>query len=133
MTSSAPSIELTDDAERQTDIYVRAFNAGDAEALSELYTEDAVSVWEPGKPLTGQAHQHALKEFLAQKPRMSATVRHSYVTGDTTLLVVDWQITVPGADGAEAEELRGVGLDVLRRGADGNWRYAIDNPYGEKV
>jgi uncharacterized protein (TIGR02246 family) len=131
MTKSATGIRLTDDPEKQTEIYVKAFNTGDAEALNQLYTEDAVSIWEPGKPLTGQAHKDALVEFLAQKPTMSATVRHSYVTGDTTLLVVDWKMTVPGAGGAE--ELQGVGLDVLRRGDDGNWRYAIDNPFGEKV
>ncbi|GAA2592808.1 hypothetical protein GCM10010435_84780 [Winogradskya consettensis] len=131
MTTSTPDIELTSDAAKQTEIYVRAFNAGDAGKLNQLYTDDAVSIWEPGRPLTGQAHRDALAEFLAQRPVMAATVRHSYVTGDTTLLVVDWTITTEEASG-EKQELAGVGLDVLRLGPDGKWRYAIDNPFGEE-
>jgi ketosteroid isomerase-like protein len=27
--------------------------------------------------------------------------------------------------------MSGTGLDVLRRGQDGKWRFAVDNPFGE--
>ncbi|MGJ6968260.1 YybH family protein [Streptosporangium sp. G11] len=129
--STIEDFELTDDAQLQTQLYVRAFNSGDFETLERLYTEEAIAVWEPGQPLSGQARRDHIAETLQAKPRMTAKDRHVYETGDATLLVVDWQVEIPGADG-EIEVHTGVGLDVLRRGEDGKWRYAIDDPYGEE-
>ncbi|MFF5757815.1 YybH family protein [Streptomyces longwoodensis] len=123
--------QLTQDVEKHTALYVEAFNAGDADAVNAMYTEEAVAVWQPGTPLTGQARIDSVREFLARGPRMTAVPRQSFVTEDTALLVVDWSIDTTGDDG-NPEHLEGVGLDVLRRGADGNWRYAIDDPYGQQ-
>ncbi|MEU7103300.1 DUF4440 domain-containing protein [Streptomyces longwoodensis] len=123
--------QLTQDVEKHTALYVEAFNAGDADAVNAMYTEEAVAVWEPGTPLTGQARIDSVREFLARGPRMTAVPRQSFVTEDTALLVVDWSIDTTGDDG-NPEHLEGVGLDVLRRGTDGNWRYAIDDPYGQQ-
>lgn len=109
--------------------YVEAFNTGDIETLDGLYTEDAISVWEPGKPLSGQARKDALREFVAAGPKMTAEVRESHITGDTALLVVDWSIDVTTEEGEQ--HLNGTGLDVLRRGQDGVWRFAVDNPFGQ--
>lgn len=123
--------QLTSDVEKHTALYVEAFNSGDADAVNAMYTEDAVAVWEPGLPLTGQARIDSVKEFLASAPKMTAVPRQSFVTGDTALLIVDWTIDTTDADG-KPERLSGVGADVLRLGEDGNWRYAIDDPYGGK-
>ncbi|MEU3776671.1 nuclear transport factor 2 family protein [Streptomyces sp. NPDC032472] len=128
MSSTSTIEELARTAEEHGNLYVERFNAGDVEALRIMYTEDAVSVWEPGNPLSGKAREEALVEFLAQKPRMTATLREKHVTGNTALLVVDWSIDIPTDEGEE--HLEGTGLDVLRLGADGAWRFAIDNPYG---
>ncbi|MET7718814.1 nuclear transport factor 2 family protein [Streptomyces sp. NPDC005407] len=122
---------LTSDVEKHTALYEAAFNAGDADAVNAMYTEEAVAVWEPGKPLSGQARKDLVKEYLARKPKMRARPRQSFVTGDTALLIVDWSIATT-EDSGEPELLTGTGVDVLRRGEDGNWRYAIDDPYGEK-
>ncbi|GAA3945570.1 hypothetical protein GCM10022244_61130 [Streptomyces gulbargensis] len=122
---------LTSDVEKHTALYEAAFNSGDVDAVNAMYTDEAVAVWEPGVPLTGQARKDAVKEFLARKPKMSARPRQSFVTGDTALLIVDWSIATVD-DAGEPELLTGVGVDVLRKGADGNWRYAIDDPYGEQ-
>jgi uncharacterized protein (TIGR02246 family) len=130
MTTELDGFELTSIAEKQTELYVRAFNSGDADAVNKLYTEDAVTVWEPGNPVSGQQRKDQLVQFLAQKPVMAAKVRHAYVTEDTALQVVDWTIDVTGEDGSQ-QHLSGVGLDVLVHDADGNWRYAVDNPFGE--
>lgn len=126
-TSISP--DLVKAAEEHGNRYVEAFNSGDLDAINAMYTDDAVSVWEPGNPLTGAARKAALAEFIAQKPRMTATLRESHVTSTTALLVVDWAIDIPTPDGG-TEHLEGVGLDVLRRGAEGEWRFAIDNPFG---
>lgn len=126
MTRTVQEFAPPTDATKMTELYVRAMNAGDVEAVLGLYTEDAVSVWDPEKPISGAAHEQAVREFMAKKPAMSATVKESYVTGDTALLVVDWKFDIEGE-----ESLSGTGLDVLRKGADGRWRYAVDNPFGD--
>lgn len=130
MTTNLDSFEPATDATKMTEIYVRAVNAGNADAVNRLYAQDAVSIWEPGMPISGQARRDSVIELIARKPSMKAAIRESYVTGDTALLVVDWSIDVTTEEGGP-EHLAGVGLDVLRRGADGKWRYVIDNPFGE--
>lgn len=130
MTTNLDRSELANEIERQTEFYVQAFNSGDADAVNRMYTDQAVTVWEPEKPLTGQERKDCVAAFLKRRPTMMAKTRHAYVTGDTALLVVDWSIDTTGSDG-EQEHFEGVGLDVLRRDRDGNWRYAIDHPYGE--
>ncbi|WKD32051.1 YybH family protein [Streptomyces xanthophaeus] len=123
--------DLTSDVEKHTALYEAAFNAGDADAVNAMYTPEAIAVWEPGVPLTGKEREDSVKEFLARKPKMSARPRQSFVTGDTALLIVDWSIATVDDEGAP-ELLTGVGVDVLRRNEDGNWLYAIDDPYGEQ-
>ncbi|SDD09527.1 YybH family protein [Actinokineospora iranica] len=108
--------------------YVRAFNSGDPAALDSHYTDDAVTVWEKGVALSGEARRAGMAEFLAQQPKITTTVLESHVTEDTALLVVDWTIDIPGG-----ERLSGIGTDVLRRGAGGQWLFAIDNPYGKDI
>ncbi|MFJ8046412.1 YybH family protein [Kitasatospora sp. NPDC096147] len=129
MASTAQHFELASDAVEHGELYVRAFNSGDADAVNRMYTEDAISVWEPGRPLTGQARKDALAEFLSMRPTMRAKLLESHVTSGTALLVVDWEIDVTTPEGPQ--HLKGTGLDVLRRGADGKWRFAVDNPFGE--
>ncbi|MFD7339104.1 YybH family protein [Streptomyces violascens] len=110
--------------------FVRTFNSGDFAGTDELYTEDAISVWEPGNPLSGQARKDALAEFIAIKPVLNATIRESYVTSDTALLVTDWSLDIPNENGG-TDHIEGIGTDILRRDEKGNWRYAIDEPYGD--
>jgi uncharacterized protein (TIGR02246 family) len=124
------TVDLVREAEEHGNRYVAAFNAGDVATLDTMYTDDAISVWEPGVPLSGQARKDALRELIAMKPKMTATLRESQVTGDTALLVVDWVIELTTPDGEE-QRLSGVGLDVLRR-RDGQWLFAVDNPFGEQ-
>ncbi|MER5844544.1 YybH family protein [Streptomyces prasinus] len=123
--------QIIDDLEKRTELYLVAFNAGDADALEDFYTEEAIAVWEPGKPLTGQARRDYQREFLSRGPRMTAVPRQHFVTGDTALLIVDWTIDIAGETGAP-ERMQGVGVDVLRLGEDSVWRYAVDDPYGQE-
>ncbi|WP_175410356.1 nuclear transport factor 2 family protein [Streptomyces sp. TRM64462] len=122
--------QLHEMLEKHTSLYVEAFNAGDFDAVDGFYTEEAVAVWEPGRPLTGQARRDYQREFLARRPKMTATPRQSFVTSDTALMIVDWVIETVD-DAGEPERLEGVGVDVLRLGEDGIWRYAVDDPYGQ--
>ncbi|WP_156754232.1 YybH family protein [Actinokineospora pegani] len=131
MTSTISKIEPTTDPTELTALYVRAMNSGDLDTVLGLYADDAVSVWEPGNPISGAEHQEKVREYLELKPKMSATLRESHVTGDTALLVVDWVLDIPAGEDHEAEHHTGIGLDVVRKGPDGRWRYVIDNPFGD--
>jgi uncharacterized protein (TIGR02246 family) len=122
--------ELVAELENHTARYVEAVNAGDFETVEKFYTADAVAVWEPGKPLSGDERRKYQREFLEAGPRMAAKPRQVFVTGETALMIVDWTIDITGADGT-TEHLAGVGVDVLTRGEDGVWRYAIDDPFGQ--
>src|SRR6516162_9652104 len=51
---------------------------------------------------------------------------------DRTQIVVDWSIDGTGPDG-EHVHVEGTASDVARRGADGLWRYLIDNRLGTAV
>ncbi|KOV91072.1 MULTISPECIES: YybH family protein [unclassified Streptomyces] len=133
MSNTATAVELPKELEAHLESYVAAFNSGDAESVNAHYTEAGIIVWEKGNPVSGADRRAAITEFLAtMQPHIETEVREAYVTGDTALLVVDWTMEVNTASGAGREHLRGVGLDVLRKQADGSWLYAVDDPFGEE-
>lgn len=121
---------LVTDIEKHQEAFGIAFNAGDAEAVNAMYTDDAVGMWEPGFPVYGEARRAYVVDFLAKrKPSVEATVRQQLVVGDTAMLIVEWQMEALDENG-EPEHLEGVAIDVLHQGADGYWRYVVDNPFG---
>ena len=63
---------------------------------------------------------------------LKANVRHVFVADDTAQIVVDWSIDGEGPDGKDVH-LGGSASDIVRRGADGLWRYIIDNNQGTAV
>lgn len=129
MADARDGLKLASDIDRHQELFGEVFNSGDADAVNAMYTDDAIGVWEPGKPLSGSARREYVTEFIAsRKPTVDATVLETYVTGDTAMLIVDWTMDTVGPDGGR-EQLAGVAVDVLRRGDDGNWRYVVDSPY----
>ncbi len=122
-------------AERPEDVpavFAERFNHGDAEAVAEVYESGAVFVPEPGSPLTGQQIDAANGRFLALGLPITVRPRHVYTTGDLALLIVDWVIDGTARDGRPVH-IQGTATDVVRRGQDGYWRYAIDNPFGVRA
>ncbi|PRX68353.1 uncharacterized protein (TIGR02246 family) [Nonomuraea fuscirosea] len=121
-------------AERPEDVpavFAERFNSGDAEAVAEVYESGAVFVPEPGTGLTGQDARAANERFLGLGLPIDVRPRHVYATGDIALLIVDW--TIDGTDGdGHPVHIEGTATDVARRGEDGRWRYAVDNPFGVK-
>ena len=109
------------------------FNSGKVEAMMALYAPEAVVVAKDGRTITDRA------EIAAQFQRdmsfglpLKANVRHVFVSDDTAQIVVDWSIDGKGPDGKDVH-LGGSASDIVRRGADGLWRYIIDNNQGTAV
>lgn len=109
--------------------YAAAFARGDATRLDELYEPGALVVPAPGNPMTGPERVAAHRHLLSFGLPIQARTRHTYVSDDIALLVVDWSLRGTAAQGFPID-LSGTATDVARRGLDGHWRYVIDNPFG---
>jgi uncharacterized protein (TIGR02246 family) len=105
-------------------------NAGNLEAAVELYESGATFLAGPGKTITGQpAIREALKGMLAGKPRLTMKVPIVLQNGELALLVSDYTVVMTGAEG-KPTTISARGTEVVRRQADGTWRFVIDNPTG---
>lgn len=109
------------------------FNSRNLEAMMALYAPEAVFVAKDGRTITDRNEfaalfQHDMNLGLPLK----ANVRHVFVGGDTAQIVLDWSIEGTGPDG-KGVDLGGSASDIVRRGADGVWRYIIDNNQGTAV
>jgi uncharacterized protein (TIGR02246 family) len=110
-------------------LVIEALNAGEVEAALALYERDATFVPEPGKLAAGlEAIREALNQFLAYKPRLTIEVSQVAESGDLALLCSSWTLKGTAPDGS-AVELAGQGAEVVRRQADGTWKFVIDNPF----
>jgi len=123
-------VRLAEDPADQVAAYGATFATGSGELLDRHYEAGAVLVPRPGHPVTGarqriDAHNHLLGFGLP----IDAHARRVYVADDIALLVVDWTVSGTSRQGHPVD-LRGTATDVARRGADGRWRYVIDNPFG---
>ena len=114
------------DAHRQ---WEKLFNAGDLEGLLEMYEKDVVLFTQPGQHVSGlDAVRETLQMFIDMDAKFTlqdATIGQS---GDIALVMSPWTATAKGPEGPM--DMAGTTSDVLVRGADGRWRFKIDNPYG---
>src|SRR5215467_9924499 len=110
-------------------LFLKAFNAGDVDALVALYEADAVLVVN-GQPVTGlESIRAAYQRFVVRRPQMALKTR-SVVMFDDNLAVLhgDWSMEGP-AVGKSGAARSGLSTEVVRRQADGSWRFVIDNPH----
>ena len=109
---------------------VDGINTGDMDALLRLYEPDAAFAAQPGSLAHGLAGvQSSLEAFIAMKGTLDIRLKHVLEASDLALVVGEWSFTGTGPDG-QPVTLTGHNADVLRRQADGSWRFVIDNPWG---
>ncbi|MFJ8045975.1 YybH family protein [Kitasatospora sp. NPDC096147] len=116
---------IPDDPDLQNALFIRVFNEGDGAAFDSMYAPDAISNMS-GVPLTGAERTTFFKEFLATGPKIRSEVKQTYTTGDTSLLIVDYTLDIPGPEGVHT--VHGTCTDVLFRDAEGKWTMAVDRP-----
>ncbi|RZS79965.1 uncharacterized protein (TIGR02246 family) [Motilibacter rhizosphaerae] len=109
-----------------------AFNAGDLARLMTMYEDDAVLVPGPGaEPIAGtEAIAAALRGFLGLGGQLDFTPRHWLVSGDLALSSVAFSMSGGTDPDGNPVPLAGVTSELLRRQADGSWKYVIDHPFG---
>jgi len=109
---------------------VDGINTGDLDALLRLYEPDAAFAAQPGTLAHGASGvSSSLEAFLAMKGTLDIRLTHVLEASGLALVVGEWSFTGTGADG-QPVTLTGHNADVLRRQADGSWRFVIDNPWG---
>jgi len=109
---------------------VDGINTGNVDALMTLYEPDAAFATQPGSLTHGLAGvRQALDGFVAMKGTLDLKVTRVLEANDLALVAGVWTFKGTGPDGAPVT-LEGHNADVLRRQADGSWRFVIDNPWG---
>jgi uncharacterized protein (TIGR02246 family) len=101
--------------------YVTATNQGDAEALTELYAEDAVLLPPDHEPIQGR---EAIGAFWSQgtDPGLEVRTLRMDVDGDVGYLVGSYHL--PETDEEPADS--GKYVMCLRRQSDGSWKLTAD-------
>lgn len=112
---------------------VERFMSGEVSAQMAMYAPEAVFIANDGRTITDHAEIAAIigHDIKLGLPLMT-NVRHLFVAGDTAQIILDWSIEGTGP-GGEQVKLGGSACDIARRGADGFWRYLIDNNQGTAV
>jgi uncharacterized protein (TIGR02246 family) len=129
MTSAVLEGMSTATPERVLAAIVAGINAGDIESLMGLYEHDAAFATEPGSLAPGACGiRAALNGFIAMNGTLELEVTRVLEVDDLALVVGVWSFT--GTRDGEPVQLSARNADVLRRQADGSWRFVIDNPWG---
>ena len=109
---------------------VSGINSGDVEGLMELYEDEAAFATQPGALAHGAAGiREALTGFTSMRGKLDLEVTRVLEAGDLALVIGIWSFDGTAPDG-EPVRLSARNADVLRRQADGSWRFVIDNPWG---
>ena len=105
-------------------------NAGDVEGVVTLYEEGGSLVQHDGGVATGHsAIRGVIARLVAMQPKLRNDVVRVVQAGEgLALLYNDWSMSARGRDGNPIERA-GKAIEVVRRQADGTWRFVIDDPY----
>ena len=111
-------------------LFERALNAGDLDALVALYEPQAALMPSPGNVVIGTAAiREALAGFLAAKPTITTSGKLMAQSGDIALLANKWTLALTGPDG-KPTTMSGNAVEVARRQPAGHWLFAMDMPFG---
>jgi uncharacterized protein (TIGR02246 family) len=122
--STQPSRTAPRSPEEITTEFISRARAGDAEGLAELYAEDAVMAFPPGKRTEGrEALVDLFEKLLLVSPDFE------YESSATTVEYHgDLALTSTAAIGGV-----GARVQVAKRQDDGTWVRLMDNPYPGRV
>jgi ketosteroid isomerase-like protein len=110
--------------------FAELLGAGDVRQALALYEDGAAFVVEPGTIVTGhEAIGRALEGFAAMRPVLTGDIEQVVYAGDLALVTNRWTLDGRTQDGGSVR-LAGRSADVLRRTTEGEWKIAIDDPWG---
>ena len=105
-------------------MFIERFNAGDAGGMVQLYEDDAVFTYDGEEKAIGRGQiERALAGFMMAKLKMRGEVVSIHVSGDRALTRMRWELV----DSSGGVQSSAISCEVQRRGADGLWRFVIDD------
>jgi ketosteroid isomerase-like protein len=107
------------EAEHVTRLVAERLNAGDIDGIGELYEDDAVLAYPPGRSTTGVEAIKGVYRSIAEQGAKFPTDEEQLPTVHYDDLALTSTV---GADGT------GTRTQVLRRQGDGTWKRIIDRP-----
>lgn len=120
----------TNTPEQVLESIVHGINTGDLDSLIPLYESGAAFATQPGNLAHGTPGiRDALGGFISMKGKLDLKVTRVLEVDDLALVAGTWSFEGTSPDG-DAVRLEANNADVLRRQADGTWRFVIDNPWG---
>ncbi len=107
-------------------LFARYLNAGNVDALLELYEPQASHVRPDGiVPHGRDAIRSALDVFVAMHPTLHVDVTNVVRAGDDLAVLYDhWTLAATGPNG-EPLDMEGTGVHIVRREQDGAWAFAV--------
>src|SRR6187200_2339842 len=116
----------TETPEQVLEAVVEGINTGNYDLLLSLYEPGAAFATRPGKLAHGlEDICQALDGFIALNGKLDLEVKQVLQVSDLALVAGQWSFTGTAPDG-EPVRLEARNADVLRRQADGSWRFVID-------
>ena len=114
--------------ELMAETFIERFNARDGDGLLALYAPEAMFTFDG---VTFARGLDEIKAALAGVLASSMTLRGKYVgaplvAGDVAMCSLRWEML--NAEGWIDQD--GISTEVLKRGSDGLWRFAIDDATG---
>jgi len=113
-------------------ILIAALHAGDLDTCVALYEPGAILFKKSGEPMSGHdAIRAANAALIGIQPHFTIEFIKTAVNADGDLATTRMKASLSGtrSDGRAVQDTIHT-LEVVRRQADGSWRYVIDDPYG---
>lgn len=106
--------------------------AGEFDKAASFYDEQVAFVVQPGMVWRGRARaREALQAMSTMFDRFEIVRREVVEAEGLALHQASWRAWDTAADGPHDHE--GFTADVMRRDADGVWRFVVDNPWGALI
>ncbi|MFT3725326.1 MAG: SgcJ/EcaC family oxidoreductase [Hyphomonadaceae bacterium] len=113
--------------EETAGLFIARFNANDALGFAQLYTEDAIFTYDGQEKAVGRKQiEGAIAGFMMAGLKMRGQNVSLYMVGDIALTRFKWELF----DDTGATVATNVSTEVQKRGADGLWRFIIDDSGG---
>lgn len=110
-------------------VFEERVNAGDLEGILTLYEPGATLVMPEGDVTGAAAFRDSCSQLLAAQLRLRTKVTKVVRVGeDLAVLYNEWSGSMMGADGHPTAQ-GGKAIEVVRRQADGTWRFIVDDPW----
>jgi uncharacterized protein (TIGR02246 family) len=110
--------------------FAECVKAQDLDGLAALYEPEAQYVRRDGTVVVGQP---AIRELLQSLTNVATEIEMNVTTvvalKGIALVYNDWTSKTVGQDG-RVRESAGQAIEVVRRQPDGQWLFAIDDPFG---